>query len=109
MSEKTTEFEQIKAHAEHGNASAQVNLGWMYQKGEGVTQNYTEAMHWYKKAAENGDAWAQFRLGDMYYCGRGVRKDYVEAVQWYTKAAEQGDVGAKRIVEYLTEKMENEK
>tara|TARA_Y100000588_G_C13824654_1_gene740888 strand:+ start:510 stop:737 length:228 start_codon:yes stop_codon:yes gene_type:complete len=29
-------------------------LGVMYDKGKGVTQDYQEAMKWYRKAAEQG-------------------------------------------------------
>ena len=76
--------------AEQGNANAQNNLGWMYDKGRGVTQDYVEAVKWYRKAAEQGHANAQNYLGVMYQNGRGVAQSDAEAVQWYRKAAEQG-------------------
>ena len=47
-------------------AIAQDNLAFMYQKGLGVTQDYTEAVNWYRKAAEQGNAQGQANLGDMY-------------------------------------------
>ena len=72
------------------DAYAQIYLGAMYKKGYGVSQDYTEAVNWYRKAAEQGDAIAQSNLGDMYYYGYGVPKDYAQAVNWYRKAAEQG-------------------
>ncbi len=31
----------------------------MYEKGQGVPQDYAEAVSWYRKAAEQGDAYAQ--------------------------------------------------
>jgi TPR repeat protein len=31
----------------------------MYEKGEGVKQNYAEALHWYTKAAKQGDVIAK--------------------------------------------------
>ncbi len=62
----------------------------MYAKGEGVPQDYAQAMSWYKKAAEQGNAFAQFNLGLMYEKGRGVPQDDGQAVVWYKKAAEQG-------------------
>ncbi len=63
----------------------------MYGKGQGVPQDYAEAMKWYRKAAEQGLAIAQFNLGSMYYNGEGVPQDYADALQWYRKAAEQGE------------------
>ena len=35
---------------------AQYNLSGMYENGEGVPQDYKQAVHWYTKSAEQGDA-----------------------------------------------------
>jgi uncharacterized protein len=75
--------------AEQGNADAQYNLGVMYRKGEGVTQNDKEAVKWYRLAAEQGNVRAQFNLGLMHHNGDGVVQDYKEAVKLYRLAAEQ--------------------
>ncbi len=44
-----------KRVAAQGNTSAQFNLGEMYFKGEGVTQDYTRAYMWWEIAASQGD------------------------------------------------------
>jgi len=62
----------------------------MYQNGKGVTQDYKEAVKWYRLAAEQGHAFAQNDLGNIYRDGKGVPEDYKEAVKWYRKAADQG-------------------
>ncbi len=80
--------------AEQGNATAQYNLGRMYAKGEGVSQDKGQAVLWYRKAAEKGYAAAQNSLGWMYDNGEGVGQDKGQAVQWYQKAAEQGYAAA---------------
>ncbi len=80
--------------AEQGDADAQFTLGVMYRQGEGVPQDPTEAVKWYRLAAEQGDAGAQFNLGVMYEQGKGVPQDPTEAVKWYRLAAEQGYAGA---------------
>ena len=80
--------------AERGDAKAQVNLGLMYDNGEGVPQDDAEAVRWYRLAAEQGNADAQVNLGVMYDVGQGVPQDYAEAVRWYRLAAEQGDADA---------------
>lgn len=65
-----------------------------YSWGEGVPQDYDEAVKWYRKAAVHGDATAQYNLGFFYDQGKGVSQDYAEAVEWYRKAAEQGYAAA---------------
>ena len=47
---------------EQGNASAQYNLGIIYDQGHGVDVNYSKAIEWYEKAAEHGHAKAQERI-----------------------------------------------
>ena len=66
----------------------------VYEKGEGVKQDYKEAFEWFRKAAEQGNTKAQFNLGLMYYKGQGVKQDYTEAAKWYRKAAAQGYAAA---------------
>ena len=80
--------------ADQGNASAQFNLGVMYAKGEGVPQDYAEAVKWFRLAADQGDAMAQFNLGVMYAKGQGVPQDYVLAHMWFNLSAAQGDEDA---------------
>ena len=41
--------------AKLGNASAQHNLGWMYDRGKGVLQDYVRAHMWWNIAASSGD------------------------------------------------------
>jgi TPR repeat protein len=77
--------------AAQGNAEAQYNLGTFYQTGQGVAQDYGQAMQWYQKAAAQGHAEALREIGQLYADGRGVTQDYGQAMQWYLKAAAQGD------------------
>lgn len=80
--------------AEQGNVIAQSVLAFMYNNGQGVAQDYNQAIYWYRKAAEQGDAFGQNNLGVMYANGQGVMQDQNQAVLWYRKAAEQGDEDA---------------
>jgi len=59
--------------------------------GNGVTQDYAEALKWYRKAADEGEAGAQSEIGVMYNDGQGVTQDHAEALKWFRKAAEQGE------------------
>ncbi len=80
--------------AEHGEAAAQLHLGAMYEEGNGVPQDFTQAAAWYRKAAEQGSAKAQYELALLYADGRGVPQDFAQAAAWYAKAAEQGHATA---------------
>ena len=61
----------FKKAAQRGYAKAQINLGIMHAKGEGVTQDYKKAVKWFKKAAEQELAPAQYNLAGMYDKGEG--------------------------------------
>ncbi len=75
---------------EQGQANAQNSLGFMYQEGHGVPQDYATAAAWYRKSAEQNYALAQYSLGSLYLKGEGVVQNYPEAEKWYRRAAEQG-------------------
>lgn len=76
--------------AERGTPTAQNNLGFMLENGQGVEKDYKAAAKWYRMAAENGNAVAQNNLGTLYANGQGVAQNSNEAVKWYRMAAEQG-------------------
>ena len=84
------EFGTVLRKAEQGNTEAQTILAAMYCTGKKVSQDYTRAAYWYKRAAESGNAKAQYSLGTMYEKGQGVTKNHSKAVYWYKKAARQG-------------------
>ena len=75
--------------AVRGNARAQGLLGFMYEYGRGVPQDYVLAAEWYIRGAEQGDPAAQYLLGLMYDKGRGVPQDAVLAHKWLILAAAQ--------------------
>ena len=77
------DLDTLRQAAEQGDAAAQVNLGVMYAKGQGVLKDEAEAVKWYRLAAEQGDASAQSLLGVMYAKGQGVLKDEAEAAKWF--------------------------
>ena len=66
------DLNETRRLAEQGHAKAQYNLGLMYDNGEGVPENDSEAVKWYRLAAEQGIATAQYNLGIMYDNGEGV-------------------------------------
>ena len=91
--------------AEQGNAVAQNNLGFMYDNGKGVAQDYKEAVKWYTKAAEQGNASAQSNLGAMYDQGKGVAQDYKSAHMWFNITAANGNSNAVKNRDIVAKKM----
>ena len=87
----TAEFQKL---AEQGDMKAQAHLGYMYYVGEGVEQDYTQAVKWYKKAAILGDKDSQYNLAVAHAFGEGTKQDYKESFHWYRRAAEQNHVVA---------------
>jgi hypothetical protein len=77
------------------------NLGWLYQNGWDVPQDYHKARGWYEKAADKGDDFAMNNLGSLYENGWGVPQDYHKARGWYKNAAEKGNESAKANLEAL--------
>ena len=76
---------ELVKRAEAGDAKAQCDLGVFYYKGDGVTQDYKEAVKWLTKSAEQGNLIASYILGHCYYFGKGVAKDEKEAKKWWKK------------------------
>ncbi|KAF9901214.1 hypothetical protein EC991_006413 [Linnemannia zychae] len=101
---------QTMISASQGDINAQVALGDRYRKGDGVNQDYQEAMDWYLKAAEQNNSQAQFMIGVLYFQHNGfeqflhlnqgdgdsvradstIPKDNAKALEWFLKAAHQG-------------------
>lgn len=91
----------LKERAKNNDAKAAYTLGYMFHSGEGITRNYGEAVHWYRKAAELKNAQGQVNLGYMYYSGQGVIQDYKEAARWFRKAAELGNTRGQANLGYM--------
>jgi TPR repeat protein len=89
-SAQLSDFAELSAQAAQGNTEAQFKLGVRYHYGEGVPQNYSEALKWFQKAAGQSFAPAQSELGYMHEQGHGTVVNYDEALKWYRKAADQG-------------------
>lgn len=96
-------FKEFMPLAAKGDARAQFELGFMYERGKGVPQDYKESLSWFRKSAAQGNASAQFHLGQRYDVGNGVPQDYAEAASWYRKSAEQGGTLAQVHLGFLYE------
>jgi uncharacterized protein len=100
-----TALREWRPLAEQGNAGGQSNLGTLYDKGQGVIQDYEEAVKWYRLAAAQGNAVAQSNLGEKYLYGQGVAQDNVYAYAWYTISKINGYAAAVKYRDIAAEKM----
>ena len=75
-----------------------------YQQGQGIKQDYKEAVRWCEKAAEKGLAVAHYHLGMFYEYGHGVTKNWETAKKYYSQALAGGYVQAEAAIKRLKEK-----
>ena len=77
------------------DAVAMNSLGYFYETGRQVAQDYAAARSWYERAAARGSTVALRNLGSLYERGAGVSKDLATAKSLYEKAAAAGDEQSK--------------
>ena len=65
-------------------------LASCYFYGDGVEEDFEEAVGFYSIAAHLGDIKAQSNLGNCFYTGRGVKKNFEKAAFWFEMASAQG-------------------
>ena len=92
-----------RREAQAGSASAQRNLGVMYDAGFGVAQDHVEAARWFSRAAAAGSRDAAYQLGMMYWEGRGLPRDAHQAVRWLQQSALQGDPNGEAMLGFAYE------
>ena len=73
-------------------------LGHAYTNGQGVEQDYVQAMEWFEKAADLGSSTSMNWVGYMYENGQGVEQDYAKAVEWYEKGADLGNTSSMNYI-----------
>jgi len=74
-----------------GNPSAEFYLGYLYEHGQFVAQDYALAFENYQAAAQVHYPPAENNLGVLYLGGHGVAKDATKAFTWYLASAQHGD------------------
>lgn len=79
--------EWLRRSAEHGNSSAQNNLGNILSSGNSITKNVDEALKWYRKALHAGASYVAQNIAITY---RQIG-NHTAAVRWFRRNAHQGD------------------
>ncbi|OIQ76709.1 localization factor PodJL [mine drainage metagenome] len=73
--------------SDKGHIKAMNALGFMYEEGRGVPQNFKQAGNLYLQAMKNGNADAMVNRGLLYAKGLGVTNDNVQAYMHFLLAA----------------------
>ncbi|MDR1936238.1 MAG: sel1 repeat family protein [Candidatus Accumulibacter sp.] len=84
-------FESYKKAASLGDSTACVQLGIMYENGEGVGRDMGEAVKWYEQALDRGSAAGAQRLVNLFYSGIDIKIDANKLMTYYARLAETGD------------------
>lgn len=77
--------------ANQGDSMGENNLGWCYEKGYGVLQNYEEALRLYEKSAAKNNGHGASNAAHMYMCGLGVEPNMDKALH-YTRIGAQSEI-----------------
>lgn len=100
-------FKYIKMAADQNNKEAQHEMGNLYRKGIGTSQNYREALYWYRKAINNGMITSQsdvVAILKQFNCDSVSNIDSCVPVsdqmefEWELEKAQHGDVLAQKSV-----------
>jgi uncharacterized protein len=101
----------LKPLAEEGHVEAQKLLGYMYEIGQGVPQEYFYAAAWYGKAADSGDGDARVRLANVTAQREAFKMaeaaheigDNATALPLLTPLADKGYAQAQKLLGYMYE------
>lgn len=85
--------------AEQGHENAQINLGYLYDYGQGVPQNYQLAAKYYRAAARQDSAIGQYNLALLIAEGKTTPLEGRDAYYWLKKSAALGYEDAQRQLE----------
>jgi TPR repeat protein len=89
--------------ASMGSGAAMVNLGILFEHGQGVTQDYRSAREWYEKGAKQGNPTGMLCYATTLDNGVGGPVDPVLALKWYESAARNGIADAGKFATQLRE------
>jgi uncharacterized protein len=84
-------YELLRRAADSGDAEAQVNLGYLYARGQGVMVDQLEALRLYRRAAAQGSSEGMNAIGYKYQFGTGIPINMNLAVEWYCRAVAFGN------------------
>lgn len=100
-----SDLDSLRQLADKGDGAAQFAVGAHYATGDGVIQDYSEAVRWFTRAAEQGHVVAQGTLGAYYWNALGVHQDLNRAYFWSILAQAGGDQASKYRASILASRL----
>lgn len=85
-----TAFSWYVKSAKAGDIDAICAVGWAYQLGRGVGQDFEKAVEWFKKGADKGDAVCMNNLARLIEDGKGAKQNYAQAFELFENASKNG-------------------
>lgn len=86
-----------------GDNDGLCNMGYCYEKGQGVVLSFKKAVQFYEQAVNQGSVRGCKLLANCYLEGTGVEKDANKALELYMMAANAGDEQAMYLIGSLYE------
>lgn len=91
---KTKALYWFRKAGQLGDSLSLWDLGYMYNSGDGVTENEKKAVEYFKKSASLGCDIAKYSLGCAYINGTGIEKDAKKGFELIKEAANNGESNA---------------
>ncbi len=85
------DIEEISKQCNAKEGMACSYLGFLYNEGKGVKQDYFKAKELYEKACNLNNGRGCYNLSSLYYGGKGVKQDYFKAKELASKACDLGE------------------
>jgi len=89
--ETQTALDYLRASVAQSNPNAQFYLGYLYEHGKFLPQDYALAFQNYEAATRVHYPVAENNLASLYQHGQGVPKNLGKAYEWYLASAQHGD------------------
>lgn len=94
--------------AERGHSRGQLCMGNAFSQGNGIAQNYQEALEYYQLAANGTEkAFAYYNIADLYENGLGVERNLFSAENYFILAHKNGHCGALERLNQIANAHEN--
>jgi hypothetical protein len=103
-SDKADGFAILLDLAKDGSAVAMWRIAIAYSTGNGVKEDMTRAIAWFRNAADKGLGAAMSDLGAYLRLGEGVAKDPAEAARLFERAAAVGHAGGMRNYAFVLDR-----
>lgn len=84
----------LKKMSEKGDMNASYLAGLLYERGEGVGQDFNTAKKFYLKSVKQGNSHGYNRIGYCYKNGFGIDPNNSKAFEYHQKAADLGNADA---------------